>query len=129
MALLNVKEVSEWLQVKPSTIYLWAAEGKMPALKIHGVIRFRREDIEAWLAGCQLEPPTPSRPADRRRTVRRRRYPHCDRQSRGLYFVPRETRPRQGHTKGGHPWLCIGEDQSGGCGLVIRDGRFVGRQT
>ena len=67
MALLNVKEVSEWLQVKRSTIYLWAAEGKMPALKLHGLIRFRREEIEAWLAGCQLEPPTPSRPAVRRR--------------------------------------------------------------
>ena len=67
MALLNVKEVSEWLQVKPSTVYGWVAQGKMPALKIHGVIRFRREEIEAWLAGCQLEPPNPSRPAVRRR--------------------------------------------------------------
>jgi excisionase family DNA binding protein len=65
MALLNVKEVSEWLQVKPSTIYLWVAEGKMPALKLHGLLRFRREDIDAWLAGCQLEPPHPSRPAVR----------------------------------------------------------------
>jgi len=66
MALLNVKKVSEWLLVKPSTVYVWVAEGKIPALKIHGVIRFQREQIEAWLAECQLEPPTPSRPVDRR---------------------------------------------------------------
>ncbi|MDZ4734447.1 MAG: helix-turn-helix domain-containing protein [Nitrospirota bacterium] len=67
MALLNVKKVSEWLLVKPSTLYLWVAQGKIPALKIHGVIRFQREQIEAWLAECQLEPPTPSCPVDRRR--------------------------------------------------------------
>ncbi|MDP3598318.1 MAG: helix-turn-helix domain-containing protein [Nitrospirota bacterium] len=66
MVLLNVKEVSQWLQVKPSTVYLWAAEGKIPALKIQGVIRFQREKIDAWLAGCQLETPDPSRPANQR---------------------------------------------------------------
>ena len=66
MALLNVTEVSEWLQVKPSTIYLWAAEGKIPALKIHGVLRFQREDIAVWLAKCQIEPPAPARQVERR---------------------------------------------------------------
>jgi excisionase family DNA binding protein len=66
MALLTIHDVAQWLTVKPSTLYAWIAQGKMPALKIHGVIRFRREDIEAWLAKCQLEPPTPARPADRR---------------------------------------------------------------
>ena len=52
--------------VKPSTLYTWVAQGKMPALKIHGVLRFRRDDIEAWLEGCQIEQPNPSRPAARR---------------------------------------------------------------
>ena len=65
MALLTIHDVAQWLTVKPSTLYAWVAQGKMPALKIHGVIRFRRTDIEAWLAGCQLEPPTPSQPACR----------------------------------------------------------------
>lgn len=67
MALLTIQDVAQWLTVKPSTLYAWVAQGKMPALKIHGVIRFRREDIDAWLAGCQIEPPNPSRPAERRR--------------------------------------------------------------
>jgi excisionase family DNA binding protein len=66
MALLTVKDVSAWLQVKPSTVYVWAAEGKMPALRLGGLLRFRREDIETWLAGCQIEPPNPLRPVNRR---------------------------------------------------------------
>ena len=67
MALLTVKDLSAWFQVKPATVYVWVAEGKMPALRLGELIRFRREDIDTWLAGCQLEPPTPSRPMDRRR--------------------------------------------------------------
>ena len=66
MALLTIQDVAQWLTVKPSTLYAWVAQRKMPALKIHGVIRFRRDDITAWLAECQIEPPAPSRPADRR---------------------------------------------------------------
>jgi excisionase family DNA binding protein len=66
MALLTIHDVAQWLTVKPCTLYLWVAQGKMPALRLGGLIRFRREDIETWLAGCQIEPPNPSRPADRR---------------------------------------------------------------
>jgi excisionase family DNA binding protein len=66
MALLTIQDVAQWLTVKPCTLYAWVAQRKMPALKIHGVLRFRREDIDAWLAGCQIEPPNPSRPANRR---------------------------------------------------------------
>ena len=66
MALLTIHDVAQWLAVKPTTIYSWVAQRKMPALRLGGLIRFRREDIETWLAGCQLEPPNPSRPADRR---------------------------------------------------------------
>ena len=67
MALLTIHDVAQWLTVKPSTLYTWVAQRKMPALKIQGVIRFRREDIDAWLAGCQLAPLTPARSTDRRR--------------------------------------------------------------
>ena len=67
MALLTIHDVAQWLTVKPCTLYLWVARGKIPALKIHGVIRFRRDDIEAWLTGCQIEQPSPLRPAEQRR--------------------------------------------------------------
>ena len=66
MALLDIKDVSAWLKLKPSTLYVWVAQRKIPALKIHGVIRFRRDEIEAWLAGCQIEQLDRSRSAVRR---------------------------------------------------------------
>jgi excisionase family DNA binding protein len=47
--LLTIKDVSAWLNIKPSTLYLWAAQGKIPCQKIHGLIRFDREAIRAWL--------------------------------------------------------------------------------
>ena len=47
--LLTVKDLSAWLNMKPSTLYLWAAQGKIPCRKIHGLIRFEREAITRWL--------------------------------------------------------------------------------
>jgi excisionase family DNA binding protein len=47
--LLTIKEVSDWLNIKPSTLYLWAAQGKIPCRKIHGLIRFERDAILRWL--------------------------------------------------------------------------------
>jgi len=46
---LTVKDLSAWLNMKPSTLYLWAAQGKIPYRKIHGLIRFEREAITRWL--------------------------------------------------------------------------------
>ena len=66
MPLMTVKEVSQWLQVKASTIYLWVADGHIPALKIHGVIRFRRDELEVWLETCRTETLVPSPPSVRR---------------------------------------------------------------
>jgi hypothetical protein len=47
--LLTVKDLSAWLNMKPSTLYLWAAQGKIPCRKIHGLIRFDPEAITVWL--------------------------------------------------------------------------------
>ncbi|MDH4080656.1 MAG: helix-turn-helix domain-containing protein [Nitrospira sp.] len=47
--LLTVKDLSTWLNVKPSTLYLWAAQGKIPCRKIHGVLRFEPDAITSWL--------------------------------------------------------------------------------
>ena len=48
--LLTIKDLSTWLNIKPSTLYLWAAQGKIPCQKIHGLIRFDPEKVLA-LAG------------------------------------------------------------------------------
>jgi excisionase family DNA binding protein len=47
--LLNVKQVAQYLQLKESTIYSWAQDGKIPAIKIGRTWRFRRADLDDWL--------------------------------------------------------------------------------
>ena len=47
--LLTVKDLAQQLQIKPTTLYAWAAQQKIPSLKIHGVIRFESEAIKSWL--------------------------------------------------------------------------------
>jgi excisionase family DNA binding protein len=47
--LLTIKDLSRQLNIKPSTLYLWAAQGKIPCQKIHGLIRFDPEAIVDWL--------------------------------------------------------------------------------
>ena len=47
--LLTIKDLSARLNIKPSTLYLWASQGKIPCIKIHGLIRFDLDTIIAWL--------------------------------------------------------------------------------
>ena len=47
--LLTAKQVSESLNMKLSTIYLWAAQGKIPCLRIYGSVRFEPQVIHEWL--------------------------------------------------------------------------------
>ena len=46
--MLTVKELSDWLKIKPSTLYLWATQGKIPCRRIHSLIRFEQEAIQRW---------------------------------------------------------------------------------
>lgn len=67
--LLTVKELSTWLNIKPSTLYLWAAQGKIPCQKIHGLIRFDPEAITVWLQAFEPSK-TPAVPPLTRQTPR-----------------------------------------------------------
>jgi len=49
--LLTIKELAEQLRIKPSTLYAWASQSKIPCVRIHGLIRFRSEEIERWVMG------------------------------------------------------------------------------
>jgi excisionase family DNA binding protein len=78
MSLLTVKAVSERLQVKPSTVYLWAAQGTIPHLKLGRLLRFDRDEIEHWLLTCRHGVQAQAEaqaPAPRRR---RAHYDHVD---------------------------------------------------
>ncbi|MGD9852467.1 MAG: helix-turn-helix domain-containing protein [Nitrospirales bacterium] len=48
-SLWTIATLSTYLQIKASTLYAWVAQGKIPALRIHGLIRFDPKDIQGWL--------------------------------------------------------------------------------
>ena len=59
--LLTIKDVAEQLRIKPSTLYAWTAQGKIPCVRIHGLIRFLPEEIEGWLTGfSKMRPALPA---------------------------------------------------------------------
>ncbi len=53
MKLLDVKEISQILNVKPSTIYQWAELGQIPCFKLNGCLRFDIDDITVWIKSCK----------------------------------------------------------------------------
>ena len=59
--LLTVQELAQLLHIKAATLYAWAAQGKIPCLKLHGLLRFRQVEIDQWLESCRVEshPPHP----------------------------------------------------------------------
>ena len=57
--MLTIKDLSTRLNIKPSTLYAWAAQGKIPCRKIYGLIRFDPAEIDRWLATFQPPPASP----------------------------------------------------------------------
>ncbi len=49
LRLWTIPTLSAYLQIKPSTLYAWVAQGKIPALHIHRLIRFDAQEIYSWL--------------------------------------------------------------------------------
>jgi len=47
--LLTLQQLSELLQVKPSTIYKWVHYGYISSIKLGSGIRFRPRKVEDWL--------------------------------------------------------------------------------
>lgn len=47
--LLNVDELAKYLNLKKQTIYNWLNQGKISGIKIGGVWRFDRREIDKWL--------------------------------------------------------------------------------
>ncbi|GAB62734.1 MAG: DNA-binding protein [Candidatus Jettenia sp.] len=49
MKIVTIKEVSEFLKVKQSTLYSWVNRRLIPSFKLNGLWRFDMERIEAWV--------------------------------------------------------------------------------
>lgn len=50
--LLSVKESASFLGVHPQTIRRWAAEGRIPHMRVGARLRFRIADLERWAEGA-----------------------------------------------------------------------------
>ena len=46
--ILTLEEVAEYLRMKPQTIYTWAQEKKIPAVKLGKEWRFKKSVIDRW---------------------------------------------------------------------------------
>ena len=49
MELMTIDELTNYLKVSRRTIYEWLKQNKIPAMKIVGQWRFRKDKIDAWL--------------------------------------------------------------------------------
>ena len=47
--LLNTKEAAEFLGISKNTLYEWIIQKKIPHIKVGRLVKFRKEDLEAWL--------------------------------------------------------------------------------
>lgn len=52
----TVNEVADYLRMNPMTIYRLAQQGKIPASKILGCWRFKRQEIESWISAQEFQP-------------------------------------------------------------------------
>lgn len=48
--ILTIDEVAAYLKAGKRTVYRLAANGKLPAFKLGGTWRFRRGDLDQWIA-------------------------------------------------------------------------------
>lgn len=55
---LSPQDVGEMVDLHPRVIQRAVNEGEIAAFKLRGRIRIKRTDLEAWIAGNQVEPQT-----------------------------------------------------------------------
>lgn len=53
--IMTVKQVAEYLQMDEHTIYKLSRSGKIPAIKIAGQWRFKKDLIDKWINDSSLE--------------------------------------------------------------------------
>lgn len=47
--LMNIEELANYLRLQKQTIYNWLSQRKISGIKVGGVWRFDRKDIDGWL--------------------------------------------------------------------------------
>jgi excisionase family DNA binding protein len=53
---LTVQDVAELLQIRPRTVALWVRQGRLPAVRMKRMLRFKASEIDsALLARCRVQ--------------------------------------------------------------------------
>jgi len=47
---MTVQDVAEYLNIDPKTVYRMVNRGDLPGFKVGGSWRFKRDDLDAWIA-------------------------------------------------------------------------------
>jgi len=104
MKLVTIKEVSEFLRVKESTLYSWAHDGTIPTFKLGGLLRFDMDEVKEWVKKSRPGCPNstlPSKKPPRLGIDRVIKKVIDDVTGKGYNTAKRETSPSQGLRKGG----------------------------
>ncbi len=48
--ILTIKELASYLKIAEKTAYRFVSEGRIPGFRVGGSWRFRRSEIERWIA-------------------------------------------------------------------------------
>ncbi|MDD5730337.1 MAG: helix-turn-helix domain-containing protein [Candidatus Omnitrophica bacterium] len=54
--LMNIDELADYLRLQKQTIYNWLSQGKISGLKVGGVWRFDRKEVDTWLRSRRRMP-------------------------------------------------------------------------
>ena len=63
---MTAAEVAAWLRIALSTVYAWSASGRIPSVKINGVVRFQRTQLSGWVSQHATSPNFSSFPRSER---------------------------------------------------------------
>ncbi|MBI4981860.1 MAG: helix-turn-helix domain-containing protein [Candidatus Omnitrophica bacterium] len=47
--LMDIDDLADYLRLKKQTIYNWLHQSKISGIKVGGVWRFERKEVDAWL--------------------------------------------------------------------------------
>jgi excisionase family DNA binding protein len=67
--IMTLPQVAEYLHCHPSTLYRLLRRRKFPGFHLGGDWRFRRADIDAWIAAQQMKMPSEEAKADRKQSA------------------------------------------------------------
>ena len=55
-SVMTVKDVADYLRVNQRTVYRLAVDGRLPGFKVGATWRFKRANIDGWIAAQSNQP-------------------------------------------------------------------------